>query len=372
MAIDVPAQISASEYQRRLDACRLAAEAQGLDVLVACADSLRPGHVLYLTGYVPFNGTAVVAVTADACHLLTDADWDLAAARDAAWLDDAHINHAADFAAGLRDIVGSDRARVGIIGFELMAASVYARLLATTSWQCEDTGRILEGLRVIKSGEEITLLREASRITDAGAAAFRSRLEEGMSELELAVAVEAAMKLSGTNRLTFPTNLGSGERTHLVSPSPTAKRIERGELVLLDCGATFGGYCGDMARTTVIGEPTPEQRRQLDCVAEMFEASRTLLQPGTTFGQIHEAAARAAEAGGFRHEFGSGHSIGVQNHEFPDIAAGATTVLEPNMVVALEPLLIVPGVGGVRLEDTFLITEVGAEPLMAEPLRQWA
>jgi Xaa-Pro dipeptidase len=193
-----------------------------------------------------------------------------------------------------------------------------------------------------------------------------------MSELELAVAVEAAMKLSGTHRLTFPTNLGSGERTHLVSPSPTAKRIERGELVLLDCGATFGGYCGDMARTAVIGEPTAEQRRQLDCVVEMFEASRALLRPGAAFGAIHDAAARAAEARGFRHAFGSGHSIGVQNHEFPDIAAGATAVLEPNMVVALEPLLIVPGVGGARLEDTFLITEDGAEPLMAEPLRQWA
>ena len=140
----------------------------------------------------------------------------------------------------------------------------------------------------------------------------------------------------------------------------------------LVCGATFGGYCGDMARTAVIGEPTPEQRRQLDCVVEMFEASRALLRPGTGFGEIHDAAVRAAETRGFRHELGSGHSIGVQNHEVPDIAAGATAVLEPNMVVALEPLLIVPGVGGVRLEDTFLITEDGAEPLMAEPLRQWA
>ena len=104
-----PAGISANEYTRRIEACRHAAGEAGLDALIAYSHSLKPGHVLYLTGYVPFNGAAVVLVSGDSCRLFTDADWDLAAARSATWLESSAVDFAEDFADGPEERSGSAR-----------------------------------------------------------------------------------------------------------------------------------------------------------------------------------------------------------------------------------------------------------------------
>jgi Xaa-Pro aminopeptidase len=371
VSVAIPSSITVEEYQQRVDACRRIADEHGLDALIAWSDSRRPGHVLYLTGHIPFNGTAMVVITAETCELVVDADWDLAAAQAAAWLDDSLVRYAADYARAARDIVGTAQARIGIIGFDLLSAAVFARLRESTDWSFTDVGRSLDRLRAIKSPAEIGLLREACRISDAGAEAFRTTVRAGLSELDVAVAVESAIKLAGTPRLTFPTNLGSGERTLLVSPAPTRRVLADGDLVLLDCGGTFGGYCGDMSRTTVVGTPSAAQRRQLDVALEMFEACREQLRPGVELRTVHSTAERIAAANGFAYEFATGHSIGCENHELPDIDGEATAILEPNMVVAVEPAIIVDGVGGVRLEDTFLITEDAAEPLTADPMKLW-
>lgn len=371
MSVSGLAGISKDEYQRRIDSCRSAAEARGLDALVAYSHTLRPGHVLYLSGYVPFNGTAAVVVSPDSCRLLTDADWDLAAARSTSWLDDSSVDHSDDFASAIAGALGSGSTRVGVIGFDLLPASVYTRLTEATRARFEDSGDILDGLRAVKSAEEIALMRTAGRITDAGTEAFRAELRAGMTELELAVAVESAIKLAGTHRLTFPTNLGSGKRTVFVSPSPTSKVIEDGDLVLLDCGGTFGGYCSDVARAGVVGRASSEQRRLLDGILEIYEECQRLLTPGRPLKEIHLTASERAARLGLPYGFDTGHSIGCENHELPVIDGNAAAVLEPNMVMAIEPSVIVEGFGA-RLEDTFLITANGAEPLTSGSLRLWS
>jgi Xaa-Pro aminopeptidase len=362
--------ISKEEYARRIDACRTAAEAQGFDALVAYSHTLRPGHVLYLTGYIPFNGTAITLISAGSCSLFTDADWDLAAARNAAWLDASSVDYSDDFATAIVRGLGSSVARVGIIGFDLMPASVYQRLTAASGVDYQDSGRLLDDLRAVKSDEEIVLIREACRITDAGTEAFRDHLQAGQTELELAVAVESAIKRAGTHRLTFPTNLGSGERTVFVSPSPTAKVIEKGDLVLLDCGGTFGGYCADVARAGVAGRPSGDQRRLLEGLLEMYHECRGLLTPGRPLSDIHKAASAIASRIGLPYGFDTGHSIGTENHEHPVIHGDATEVLQANMVMAIEPSVILERFGA-RLEDTFLITTEGAEALTTGSLTLW-
>jgi Xaa-Pro aminopeptidase len=191
-----------------------------------------------------------------------------------------------------------------------------------------------------------------------------------MTELELAVAVESAIKLSGTHRLTFPTNLGSGERTVFVSPSPTSKMIEDGDLVLLDCGGTYSGYCSDVARAGVVGRASDDQRRLLDGILEIYNGCVPLLTPGRAFREIHVAATEIAERLELPYGFDTGHSIGCENHEYPVFDADATAVLEPNMVVTVEPSVILEAFGA-RLEDTFLITSEGPKALTSGSLRLW-
>jgi Xaa-Pro aminopeptidase len=370
MTVLSPAGISANEYERRIDACRQAAGEEGLDALIAYSHSLKPGHVLYLTGYVPFNGAAVVLVSADSCRLFTDANWDLAAARSASWLEAPAVDYAEDFADALKTALDPRARRVGIIGFDLLPASVYTRLAEITRCRYEDSGRILEGFRAIKSEQEIALIRDACRITDAGTKAFAEQLQAGITELELAVAVESAIKRAGTHRLTFPTNLGSGQRTVFVSPSPTTKRIEEGDLVLLDCGGTFAGYCADVARAGVVGRASAEQRRLLDGLHQIYQECRSMLTPGRPLKDIHQTASAIASRLGLPYGFDTGHSIGTENHEYPVIDLNATEVLEPNMVVTIEPSVILEAFGA-RLEDTFLITESGGEALTTGSLRLW-
>ena len=257
-----------------------------------------------------------------------------------------------------------------MIGFDLLPASVYTRLTETTQCRYQDSGRILDALRAIKSDEEIALIREACRITDAGTEVFSEQLEAGITELELAVAVESAIKRAGTHRLTFPTNLGSGTRTVFVSPIPTTKRIEDGDVVLLDCGGTFAGYCADVARAGVAGRTSADQRRLLDGLHEIYQECRSLLIPGRPLKEIHQTAAAIASRLGLPYGFDTGHSIGTENHEHPVIHAQATEVLEPNMVVTIEPSIILERFGA-RLEDTFLITASGSEALTTGSLRLW-
>lgn len=365
--------ISGVEYRRRLETVRKEAIDGGFDALLAYSHSPRPGHVLYLTGYVPFNGSGLFVVTPDSCQLLIDADWDLAAAEAATWLERDQVRATSEYAREVDQLLGSRSTRIGILGLDLLPASVYKSLTeSSTARTYDDATRLLDRMRSVKSAEEIVLLREAGRITSAGSRAFSAGVDAGVSELELALAVEAAMKRAGSGRFTFPTSLGSGLRTVFVAATPTAKRITEGEVVLLDCGGTYQGYCGDQSRTAVVGEPSNEQRRLLETVLQMYQECIPLLRPGVPVAEMHRTASQLAEEEGFEYAYSlTGHSLGCESHESPVIEADAVATFEENMVVAVEPGLHVEGVGGARIEDVFLIAEDGPEALTTGPLQLW-
>jgi Xaa-Pro aminopeptidase len=365
-------RIAPEEYKGRIDALRRAAETYEVDCILAYAHSLRPGNVFYFTGYVPFNGSALCVLTEADCQLFLDAAWDRAAACHQTWLPEALVTATTDYARSASEILGRATARIGVVGMDLLPANVYISLKAALpEAEYVDLTPVVAALRARKSEAEVALLREAGVATSAGVRAFEAHLKQGVSEMELAVAAEAAMKLGGAERLTFPTNLGSGPRMRFVSPVPTARVVKDHEFVLLDCGGVVKGYCGDVSRTAVLGEPSASQRRLLTVLLEMYDESCPMLRPGVEMRAVHSRAGEVASAGGFECPESTGHSIGCENHELPVFADDAVEVLEPNMVVAFEPALTTPDLGGVRVEDTFLITESGAELLTASPIQRW-
>jgi Xaa-Pro aminopeptidase len=285
------------------------------------------------------------------------------------------VHAAADLAGAAAPLLAGAR-RVGVAGWEILPAAVYVALCEALGPGVEiaPLGPVLDRLRMRKSPAEIALLREACRITDEGARVFADGCREGgMTERELAVELEAALKRAGSGRLAFPLILGSGaERTASVVPLPSERRLQLGDLVLLDVGATYGGYCADLSRTACVGlAPSDAQRRLLETVLEIYHALEEALRPGIRADELHALAVGRARAAGYDMPFLVGHNTGCENHEEPVLDGSSAVVLEPGMLETLEPGIYVPGVGGCRIEKTVLVTEAGCEPLSSAPLRLW-
>lgn len=369
------AGIAPAEFAGRVERARAAADAAGFDALLAFSSSWRPGNAFWLTGVTPTNGYALAVAGPHGLDLLVDQPWDLGAAQAQAWLPPERVHAAPDLAAAAAPLLAGAR-RVGVAGWELLPAPVFVALREALGTDVElgPAGPLLDRLRMRKSPAEIALLREACRITDVGAQVFADACREGgLTERELAVELEAAMKRAGSGRLAFPLILGAGaDRTASVVPFPSERRIERGDLVLLDVGGTFGGYCADLSRTACVGlDPTPEQRHLLETVLEAYHLLEAALRPGIRADELHAIAVGHARAAGYEMPFLVGHNTGCENHEDPVLDGASATVLEPGMLETLEPGIYVPGVGGCRIEKTVLVTETGCEPLSSAPLRLW-
>ena len=229
--------------------------------------------------------------------LITDAEWDLERSRVEARA--GSIAFDAEPARSLGRLVRDHcRAgdRIGVSGLSTMPAPVYLELASTLpEVRLEDATWLTAGQRVVKSELELDLMREAARISDLGLAAGVAAMVEGAAEFEVAATAECAIRSEGAE-LSFTTVMGSGPRTALTTFLPTERRLARGDIAVLDCGARVAGYHGDMCRTTVVGPPTAEQRRMLDAA----RGGRRGGDPGRPPGGEGRRHARGGEGRGGR------------------------------------------------------------------------
>ncbi len=267
---------------------------------------------------------------------------------------------------------GLERGRVGLDVVHSAQFEAYRRHLPGVEFANGDAP--MQRARLIKFPEEIALLEEAAALGDALTRRALDRVRAGRRECELAGdAMQTLYYLGGEFQMTLSPFVGSGE--HLSPPMryATDKIIREGDLVFVDIGAVWNGYFNDVGRTTICGRPTREQKRVYRAVYECLEVCKEAMGPGVTNDQVAEAMLEAAASHGLRERFISlfiGHGIGMSGNEPPYIGEtlpGAETVeLKPGMVFAVEPLIWLPGIaggGGVRLEDTILITETGCRAL---------
>lgn len=226
----------------------------------------------------------------------------------------------------------------------------------------------LSALRVIKDAEEIACIRKAAQIADAAFSDILAFLRPGISEQAVAARLESTMRSLGSERPAFPTIVASGVRGSLPHGTATEKLIVAGEFVTMDYGAVYRGYCSDMTRTVCVGRASGAQRALYETVRSAQALGVSLVKPGAS-GKGVDAAVRAAlsDAGyGARFGHGLGHSLGLEIHEEPRLSPSSVCErLEPGMIVTVEPGVYLPGEGGLRIEDTVLVTETGGEPLTA-------
>ncbi len=226
-------------------------------------------------------------------------------------------------------------------------------------------------LRRVKSRDEVVAIERAIAVAEGAFDRLLSTMEwsAAPSEREIAAALEGELRAGGSDSLPFDPIVAAGERSALPHATPTDRRLESGDLLLIDFGARVDGYCSDITRTCIRGTPEPWQVTLHERVLEAQSGAREVIGGGVACRDVDEAVrasfARHDMDGFFGHS--TGHGIGLDVHEGPSLSSRSDEVLEPGNVVTVEPGLYLPGRGGVRIEDDVRITEAGARTLTRLP-----
>ena len=224
-------------------------------------------------------------------------------------------------------------------------------------------------LRQVKTREEQEILRQAEAIGDRAYAKVLPHLRPGISEKQVAAWLEFYMKEEGAEGFSFDTIAASGEHSAMPHAVPTDKVLAEGDFLTMDFGCLYRGYCSDMTRTVVIGQASDKQREIYETVLRAQETALQGIRPGMTGKEIDALARDVIVDAGYGECFGHalGHSVGLEIHECPNFSTKEKTVIQPGMVITVEPGIYVEGIGGVRIEDVVIITEDGCENITHSP-----
>ncbi|MDI3471936.1 MAG: Xaa-Pro aminopeptidase [Thermotogaceae bacterium] len=231
-----------------------------------------------------------------------------------------------------------------------------------------DFDEIISKLRMIKYGDEIEKIKNAIQITQRAFENSLNFLKAGMTENEFAARLEYEMKLLGAERTAFETIVASGFRGALPHGRASDKIIEEGDLVVIDFGAVYKGYCGDITRTVAVGDIDDEKYEVYKTVERAQREAIKKMRAGMTGKEIDKIARDIINNAGYGSNFGHslGHGIGIEVHEAPSVSPSNDTTLPSGVVVTVEPGIYLPGKFGVRIEDNVILTENGAV-LLSKP-----
>jgi Xaa-Pro aminopeptidase len=347
----------------RLARLRAALPDAGVDGLVVT----KPQNIRWLTGFTGSSGT--VALTADAITLITDDRYRTVAAQQ---LDEAGVEAAIvidrDLSGPLTDAVG----RLDRVGLEAGHVT-WDRATAVERWLDDatvvPTVGLIEGLRRVKDRGEIDRLGRAAAIADAALAHVAPGLVPGRTEKEVARELERAMVDRGADGLSFPTIVAAGPNSAKPHAVPSDRELAPGDLVVIDFGASVDGYGSDMTRSFLI-DPVDEADLELYRAVERAQAAGVAaVGDGVEERAVDEACRRALADRGLAEAFvhGTGHGIGLEIHEDPFLSTRSTGILRSGYVVTVEPGVYLPERGGVRVEDSVVVTDRGCEPLTRSP-----
>lgn len=261
--------------------------------------------------------------------------------------------------------IGFEKAVLTYAQFELIQAEL-AQMEGTAFVPTEG---LVERLRMVKTAEEVEKVRRACAIADQALQGTLGLIREGMSELELARELEGQLIREGAEAPAFHTIAAFGARASQPHAVPDAHvRLQRGEFILLDFGALHQGFRSDMTRTLVLGQASDRQKAAYAAVLESQRKGIEAVRPGAS-GQAPDAASRQhlVASGWPEFGYGVGHGVGLEIHELPFMSRTCDLTLHPGMTVTVEPGIYLPGWGGIRIEDTVLVTEHGAECLTRFP-----
>ncbi|HTB10232.1 MAG TPA: Xaa-Pro peptidase family protein [Bryobacteraceae bacterium] len=325
-----------------------------------------PANVRYLTGYAGSNG--ILLLTKSDSHFFTDPRYALEVAQQITCK--VHVEKKPLLVAAAAII---KRKRLKKIGFESswLRYDDYIRVKEDLPLgsALHPIGRIIEEQRMVKSAAEMSLIRRSVATNSEAYSKTIRRVHAGAREMDIAAELDYQMRALGAEKAAFDTIVAAGPRTALPHAHPTPHRLGENELLLIDMGASQEGYASDMTRVAHTGTPPKRILRLYKAVLEAQLAALSSIKAGITTGEVDAAARNVLK----RHELdrafvhSTGHGLGLEIHEPPRIARKDKTKLQAGMAITIEPGAYIDGLGGIRIEDTVLVTEHGCEVLTPTP-----
>jgi Xaa-Pro dipeptidase len=263
-----------------------------------------------------------------------------------------------------KDVLGKVRGTLGIE--EHLPFKIHQQLVsALPQIKMRNASDLLSEARVVKSREEIECIRRAAGIVEKGVKVGRECIQVSITEREIALEVEQTMRRHGAEGISYCV-VQTGAKTATWDP-PSEDRVKKGDLFLMDLSATYNGYHADITRMTVVGRPSEKQKKVYAAVQEAQSKAIETVQKGVKAGLVNDAVRKVMDGKGFLEflPFGIGHGLGLEAHEIPHLTEYKNTemILQPGMVMTIEPTINLKGEFGVRIEDDVLVTAEGREML---------
>ncbi len=346
-----------SEYRQRRSAVFAKLSERKLDALVVSS----PASIRYLAGFTGSNGLLVLA--SGSARLLTDPRYKLQAGAET----DCQVSVArGSLFAAAASLFKESRIKIGYEPGHLSHQSFLelSRLSATRVRLVPVPG-FVESFRMIKSSVEIELIRRSCRLASDAFLKAISRLRPGVSEIELASVMDHRMKVLGAEKPSFETIVAFGDHAAMPHASPGGRLLAKDESILIDMGAFLEGYASDMTRMAFVGRPPRRVRELHRMVLEAQLAALDAVRNGATADSVDRAARRVLRAHKLERNFvhSCGHGLGLEIHEAPRLGKGEKTRLRVGMAVTVEPGVYLQKLGGIRIEDTVMVTQNGCEIL---------
>jgi Xaa-Pro aminopeptidase len=328
-------------------------------------------NIRYLTGFT--GSAALLLVGPDRLVFVTDGRY-----RDQSAAELAAAGVGADIEIGRtsddqRDVLTKAAGAVDRLGLEADHVTWAQQQRYAGEWfpgaEVVATTGLVEELRLVKDAGEVARIEAACGIADAALATVRPRLGEGATEAEIALDLEWHMRRLGAEGPSFDTIVASGPNGAKPHHRAGDRRIGEGDLVVIDFGALVDGYHSDMTRTVVVGEPDATQRRMLAVVAESQAAGVAAVRAGVEAQAVDDSCRRVIRESGWGDAFvhGTGHGVGLDIHESPRLSTTPTGRLADGQIVTVEPGVYLAQHGGVRIEDTVVVTADGCRTLTRAP-----
>lgn len=366
----VPEALTA--HTRRLERLREQLAKQELDSILVT----NPENRRYLSGFTGADSGAdsagALIVSANDVVLITDGRYTEQAANECPGL--RVVRRDGEFAPTAAKVLielgarrtGLEAAHATVALQEDLAKALAGQAGGQEPVKLVSTRRVVEPLRAVKDSDELAAIERACAITDETFLHLCGYLRPGLTERQVVREIERFMVEHGAEGVAFDPHVASGPNAALPHAVPGDRVLTLGEPIIIDMGARFAGYCSDMTRTVCLGEPGPQGQEIYDLVLKSHETCEAGVRPGMN-GKQADALARDVlmEAGHGEHYLHStGHGLGLEIHEDPRLSKFAVdSVLEPGMLITIEPGVYLTGWGGVRIEDTAVVTEDGIRVL---------
>ena len=318
-------------------------------------------NVRYLCGFTGSSGALLIAP--DRATLLTDGRYTVQA-REEAPMVRVRIAKGSPSAAALSSLTGKGQTvAIEADHVTLSQRAAFAKVAPTA--RLKPLSGLVERARMIKQPDEVLQLKAAVMLASGLFEVLLHGINPGVTESHVAAELEYVARRSGAQGMSFETIVASGPRSAMPHGVASEQAIPASGFVVLDYGVILAGYCSDMTRTVHVGPPGRKQRALYQAVLDAQLAAIDAVRPGVQAGKVDLAARKVLRKAGFASYFthSTGHGVGLEIHEPPRLGKGQTELLQPGMVITIEPGAYIPGLGGVRIEDMVLVTETGCQIL---------